>query len=874
MAVPACPAQADAPDDAPAAHVYDFRIEAQSMQAALNRFSEQSGVRILFAYDAAKGLRSRRLRGRKTPRAALETLIAGTGLRLVSLRGNVAVLRLDTPDTSGTNGDGANDNANAALADAHTPLSVAMPPPEPILVTGRRLSSPATAIGEGHVSQTSAVTRRALLSAPPGISGLKMLEYLPGFNVQTDGALGLYEFGNSVQTRAFNLDQIGFVVDGIPLGRSDAFGGSPVFRYVDNENLAQVEASTGAGDLANPSYASLGPMVVYSSIVPDATPGLMMAQSFGSDELARTFLRVESGRVGPFRAYLSRTRLNSDLWRGAGSVDREHWEGQLRTDLGGGSWARFKFVSNRFFDYDSPSLTRAQYESDEADLGGKTGRARGYIGFVPVLAESVAGVPYSNAGYAYYYGNAINARDDRLYGATLHLARREDAASFLETTLYAEDKNGYGVSPDTYANSLVYYDQQAAAGLAVTAPRGLQYGYSGVWGRRRGAVVKAALELGAHRLDAGAWHESDRYARQQYRLNRADGAPDGAVLDDEVVYYRRDYHSRRTVTQFWLRDRWTPGDGPLTIEAGFKGLLADYAFSGYRDYADYALADGTPGWGPQKAHAHYADGFQPSAGLVWRFDEERTQLFASYAQTMAFPKGMDTLASTAFQSSSAFATMPRAERARNAELGLRTVQPRFYATGAVYLTRFTNLIAPISAAAPGGDGTLETQYANVGAVNARGVELTASVKPAALRDIAYFNANLTFSDARFADDMPDGTKIAGKRLPDSARWIVTGSATLEPTPWLLGNISAKYTSRRYADYINTQSVRGQLVVSAYVELGREEGLGPLRTARLRINVDNLFDTDALSFIYQTVNEEASYRPLSPRTVQVTLTGAF
>jgi len=130
-----------------------------------------------------------------------------------------------------------------------------------IVVSGRRVSEASETIGVDRVTNTVAVTRDALLSAPSGISGLKMLETLPGFNVQTDGALGLYEFGNSVQARAFNLDQLGFTIDGIPLGRSDAFGGSPVFRYVDNENLARVEASVGAGDVSVPSYASLGPVV-------------------------------------------------------------------------------------------------------------------------------------------------------------------------------------------------------------------------------------------------------------------------------------------------------------------------------------------------------------------------------------------------------------------------------------------------------------------------------------------------------------------------------------------------------------------------------------------------------------------------------------
>ena len=111
-----------------------------------------------------------------------------------------------------------------------------------VVIEGRRLSDAHEAIGVDEASNTVAVTREALLSAPAGISGLKMLEALPGFNVQTEGALGLYEFGNAVTVRAFNLQQVGFVLDGIPMGRSDILGGSPIFRYVDNENLAAVVA--------------------------------------------------------------------------------------------------------------------------------------------------------------------------------------------------------------------------------------------------------------------------------------------------------------------------------------------------------------------------------------------------------------------------------------------------------------------------------------------------------------------------------------------------------------------------------------------------------------------------------------------------------
>jgi iron complex outermembrane receptor protein len=59
-----------------------------------------------------------------------------------------------------------------------------------VVVQGRRLSEADQAVGLDEASNVVAVTREALLSAPAGISGLKMLESLPGFNVQTEGPSG------------------------------------------------------------------------------------------------------------------------------------------------------------------------------------------------------------------------------------------------------------------------------------------------------------------------------------------------------------------------------------------------------------------------------------------------------------------------------------------------------------------------------------------------------------------------------------------------------------------------------------------------------------------------------------------------------------
>ncbi|MEG8221080.1 TonB-dependent receptor [Sphingomonas sp. HH69] len=754
-----------------------------------------------------------------------------------------------------------------------------------ITVTGRRISQSSEAIGEDKVSNVVAVTREALLSAPSGISGLKMLEQLPGFNVQTDGALGLYEFGNSVQTRAFNLDQIGFIVDGIPTGRSDAFGGSPVFRYVDNENLGVVEAAVGAGDVGLPSYSTLGPVVQYNSIAPQEDMGLFVSQSFGDFGLKRTFIRASTGQVGPFRAYVSRTKLDSDLWRGVGTVDREHWEAQLHADLGGDSWARFKFVSNDFFDYDSPTLSRTLYNSATPDVGGNTGRDRGYIAVVPNstpgFAPLAGGPAFSNSNYTYTYNLALNVRKDKLYGGTVHLGIADGV--WAEATAYYEDKGGYGVSPDSYANSLLQYTRQTAAGLALTAPRGTQYGLSTVGGDRYGLTTKLHWDMGAHSVEAGLWAEVDSYNRTQARFNTTDGSPASAPNLDELVYVRRDYQSERHTTQAFVKDRISLMDDSLIFDLGIKALHIDYRQSGYRDFNDYYRNAGTAaapvwvaGWGPQTNRASYGDGFLPMAGVLYKIDNQ-TQIFASYAENMALPKGMDDIFSVALNSSAAVVPAPAPERSQNFEAGIRTNQGQFYASLAGYYTKFKNRIQSITGILPGTTNVTETFFQNVGRVTAYGAEFSGTFKPSALNGLAYFNLSATYNIAKFKDDIVTPTltyATDGKFIPDSAKWIVNGGVTIEPASWLVGNISGKYTSRRWSTFVNSpgSSVPGFTVFSAYVDIGDGFSLGPVKSVKARFNVDNLFDKDVLSYISSTVTGDGFFRPLSPRTFQFTISG--
>ena len=365
--------------------------------------------------------------------------------------------------------------ANPALsAEAPAPAEV-----EELVVTGSRVSEATVAIGTDRVTATVSITSEALLSAPAGITGLKMLESLPGFNVQANDALGLYEFGNSVSVRAFNFQQIGFLLDSIPMGRSDQFGGSPIYRYVDNENLARLTASAGAGDVSLSSYASLGPIVSYITRGPQEEFGGKLSFSRGSDELLRAFGRIDTGEHNGFSAFASASLISGELWRGPGTIDRNHYEGQIRYRFGEGSLT-FQIVHNDYFDYDSPSITKAQYLGTAGDIFGRKGRSFAYLGYVPLsgplgsaatatsLPITAAGIPYSNAAFNQYYKFAVNSRKDHLYGLTLATPLGE--AFDISTTAYYEKKSGYGVSPEAYATSLASYNNQRLIVAGLTAP--------------------------------------------------------------------------------------------------------------------------------------------------------------------------------------------------------------------------------------------------------------------------------------------------------------------------------------------------------------------------------------------------------------------
>jgi iron complex outermembrane receptor protein len=735
-----------------------------------------------------------------------------------------------------------------------------------VVVTGKRLSEASIAVGTDQATATVSITREALLSAPAGISGLKMLESLPGFNVQANDALGMYEFGNSVTVRAFNFQQVGFLLDDIPMGRSDQFGGSPIYRYVDNENLLRVTASSGAGDVSLPSYASLGPIVDYFTQKPSETAGGSVSQSLGTDEMRRTFLKLETGEHNGLSASASGSWIKGDQWRGAGTIDRQHYEGKIRWAFETGDLT-FQTVHNDYFDFDSPAFSLAQYKGTAGDIFGRSGRSFSYINYIPTLPETFPGVKYSNAGYAQYYKFGLNARQDHMYGLTLH-KDLGDNLRFTGTTYY-EKKGGWGSSAVPFVNSYGLYYLERATVPGLVAPTGLGFGISQIDGVRKGATGKLAWTLGDHKVEGGAWYEDDNYNQVSNGYNLTNGSPDGTPIFSQPFYKNRDYTSKRNTWEGFLKDTVTLADGKLKVDGGFRLLHVDYQFLGRRNYNDFIAGISVD------RQATWKDGFLPQLGAVYTMG--RDQVFASYSENMSMPRNADAVYYTP---AAADTPDPKAETSKNIELGYRANRRTFNASVATYYTTFANRLQA-STYYVDGSTLQDTAVQNVGTVSAYGVEFSGQWKPELLGGKVYFNTNASYNHSQFEDgfwSVVNGANyyynLKGNTVPDFPEFAFQGGVTFEPADGAVINVSARHISERYSNFTNTEKTSGYTIFNAYIDLGDGFAAGPFKQVKARVNVDNLFDKVYLGTISTVVDGAATFRSGPHRTVQFTISGDF
>ena len=171
-------------------------------------------------------------------------------------------------------------------------------------------------IGQGETRQVQRIARQNIAVLPPGTSIQKLLNRIPGVNVQSNDAFGAHEESQTVSLRGFNGTRLGYTLDGLPLG-DNAYGnynGLNISCALIAENFGGVELASGIGSLGTASTSNLSGTVQYFSDDPFTETGVRLSQTVGSDQNRHTYLRLDTGEHNGFSAYLSGVYASADMW--------------------------------------------------------------------------------------------------------------------------------------------------------------------------------------------------------------------------------------------------------------------------------------------------------------------------------------------------------------------------------------------------------------------------------------------------------------------------------------------------------------------------------------------------------------------------------
>ena len=659
-------------------------------------------------------------------------------------------------------------------------------------------------VGTGETRQVQELGRDELARQPAGSSALKLLGKLPGVHFTSADPWGNYEWSTRLNIRGFNQNQLGFTLDGIPLGDM-SYGnhnGLHISRALIAENLGFVEVSQGSGALDTASSSNLGGTMRFASRGPLAERGFTLAQTVGSDDTLRTFARYDTGDIDGFSAFFSGAKHDAEKWKGYGPQDSRQVNAQAR-------------YASDTFSIGALINTSRRNETDYADLSLESARRLGmdWDNYARDWTRAIrAGFGQFSGGVtslddAYYLGRGL--RDDNLYALNTDIAIGDGGSITAQVYRHTNEGQGHWVTP-----------YSASSPTLPLRLRTTEYTID-----RSGVTAGIALPFGIHTVSVGLWHESSDHNLQRnfYNLN-ADSPPNRGFFyrsPDQRVF-EQDFDSSTTV--WYLSNRIDLMDGRFTVDAGFKALDAGI---------DAVRRIGTRAQGSIEAK----DSFLPQLGL--RFEvAEGFELFGSYAENMAaFRAGVAGPFAASQSGFDAIRSTLRPETSTTLEGGLRYGVDGFQSSLTLYRVDFEDRLLTISQCV--GILGCPAALANVGDVETSGAE--AAIDWTLGEGFSVFGS-LSWNQSEYAADYLDGTTLVptrGKTVVDSPELLANVELRYAMDGWD-ARVGAKYTDERFITFINDSKVDAYWVADASLAYSFGD-FGWAKDLKASLNVTNLFD---------------------------------
>ncbi|MDB6084431.1 MAG: TonB-dependent receptor [Gammaproteobacteria bacterium] len=732
---------------------------------------------------------------------------------------------------------------------------------EQVVVIGQHMTAPAevpleTAYSEGTIT---ADTIRAL-SAGPTVTAQTLLNSQPSIIAFTDGPLGTR---STVYLRSFNAGQFAETYDGVAL--NDLFNAS-VTNQASNinnvlltpNNLDSVEIYRGINNPAVNSYNSLGGTIDYLPRRPTGNFDAEASASYGSFKSSLFRGTVDFGNLYGLKQMLSYEHGESDGWS-ANTADRNnnlYYSADYSRDNGDRLSVYAIYNDNTgYTPFNMPvPLLQANgdfyqwpkswtYESDKDSnwmaIVDYESRFNDYM----VLRNKIFG--------------GVNDYKRTSYSNPLYQQSATQIYN-LENT-----PNGYPFWL-SYPNGPTY-DPVAAFG---SAEDGTDYHFYGYATRGIGDTLSLALSLPRNVVTMGGNVSYGTLHSREYWYGTF------AMPMQQGYNNAWDEQDRRTLTSGYVQDEIALFDDTLHVTPGVK-----YVHASTSDHDSIGF------YYPISGRVSDQESFvSPTLGVNYKVTPDLA-IYAAFGRNIKFPD--ITAYFGAFQNDAngnpvVVPVKVNPEHVDDYELGARYRQSRFSATVNLYRENFTNTFVNQFNSTTG-----LTTTTNGGSSRYQGIEvqLTEDFAQTAWGD---WNGYLNYShnDAKFTTSFTSdyaGPVTAGQSLGNVPKDLVTAGVVWQMSGWR-ASAGVRYIGQQHINYLASGTPSPD-TISAHtlVDMGIAkiislDGPAGLRSLRIALNVDNLFD----KYYYNESYTDADFNsnsfvravPGAPRSVVGTVSLRF
>ncbi|WP_255318274.1 TonB-dependent receptor [Neoasaia chiangmaiensis] len=598
------------------------------------------------------------------------------------------------------------------------------------------------------------ISSRTIANYAPGTNALKALTTLPGVIYNSADPQGLNLWGQSFLMHGFDQTQIGFTLDGVPLGSqlwNNNNGLNPAVA-ISSENIERIDVSASAGSEGAASISNLGGTVQFVSRDPSHKAGARIVQTFGSNEMFHTFVRGDSGdlnRTGT-RFYVSYARNDTSKWRGGQDQFEQQVNAKLVQPIGHDS------NISAFFDWADQAMQNYQdYNLNMFHHGGYgidnlEGTPNGYeVAYRLALAANGrpgGAVPaaYQRLTSPYTASFFDGAGNQQQYFGNIHADLALTDNLRWNTTAYGHSSYQIGTvtSPLLSSTTGAPFVEQA------TIPST----------QRFGILSSLSYSIAGNEINGGVWYENTKFDADKRAydeplledvLNGTARPVDGMHLTSP---YRTEYNQIFNTNTFvgYVQDTYHL-TSQIALHAGFRSVINTTRVGALANWEPYtrttaiAGGDGVTTTKPFLPHVSGEWTFLP--GHQFYFDVANNVKVLPVA---GYNGGASPFATTqaAFEASRAGLT---SETDWNYAVGYRYTSHIFTGNVYAYHTDFSNRLQQISTGNPNNPYTV---IKNVGDVAMNGVDAGFELRPLHGLSLA---SSISYDHATYSNDVTQTT---------------------------------------------------------------------------------------------------------------------